>query len=662
MPKRRKNSKEDKGSDEPHKGLLMSCVHKSQLYATDEIQRGLDSESKSHTDSVSQDQLLLKNLKAKEDALSQMMAEEFQVGREKTKILQEELDKVRTSYEEDIQRYEADMLTVRQLAVDLQHNFEKLQNLTNVSPDPKPMHNELSGHSPTGQKASTRERVQHIQELNKSQRWEKPKDPAPIATSYEEDIQRYEADMLRVRQLAVDLQHHFEKLQILTNASPDPKPIQDEVSEEIPMKQRERVQHFHELNKPQIWEKPKYPASRSTSYQEDSQSFGADRLPIRQQVDNLPSMMCQPCGFSTSPATAGQLTSNVQDVPDKSSFTRSSPCLEMVVNGVKIPFVLDTGAKVTLLSHSLFLKSFSDIQMRDTTEIPWLKIRGGNGLRFPFKGYLELDFQAGDIEIMGKGVLIVKDDYFGTQYGLLGTNVISEIWKSVASFDNLESELDKLQDALTDPKPKTGRFSTSLATAGRLSGDVKDVPDKSSFVGPYTMVEMVVNGVKILFKLDTGSRVTLLSYSLFQNSFKDIQMRDKTKIPWLKIKAANGLEVPYQGYVVLDFQNGGFEIIGKAVLIVQDEDCCSTQHGVLGMNVIAEILKPVSTLEKLLSDLDKLQYLTDISPDPKPMETEVQEEIHKKPQALTWNRIRHFQGLKKPQRWRKPNDPWQQNN
>ncbi|KAF0025642.1 hypothetical protein F2P81_022523 [Scophthalmus maximus] len=515
------------------------------------------------------------------------------------------------------------------------------------------------------------------------------KEQEKVGASNQEDCPRYEVNILTVRQRPDHLRRELEKREITTNGSPDPKPMQNEVSEEIPTKQKdsswERVKHFQGLRRPQRWEKSKDPAPSSTSYQEDSQRYEADRLTMKQRVNNLPTMTCQHGGIPTSPATEGRLTSNVQDVPDGHSFLGNCPRLEMVVNGVKIPFILDTGAKVTLLSHSLFRKSFKDIQMRDRTEIPWLKIKAANGLTVPYQGYVVLDFQAGDIEIMGKGVLIVKNDCFGTRYGLLGMNVILEIWKSVSSVDNLECELDNLQsltNALPDPKPmeteepeeihthaspdpkpmqkevpeeiptkqkdltwkrirhflglrkpqrwKKPKCSTAPATAGRLTADVKNVPSKPSFVGPYTMVEMVVNGVKIPFMLDTGSPVTLLNHSLFRKSFKDIQMRDKTEIPFRKVKAANGLKTPTQGYVVLDFQNGDFEFMGRAVLIVEDEDCCSTQYGVLGMNVVAEIFKPVSTLGKLLRDLDKLQSPTNVPPAPKPMVTEVQEEIPQK--------------------------------
>lgn len=88
------NWKEDNGSDEPHEGLSMNCLHKTQLYATDQIQRELDSESKCHADSVSQNQLLLQNLRAEQDTACQKMTEEIQVGKGRKQILQKELDQV----------------------------------------------------------------------------------------------------------------------------------------------------------------------------------------------------------------------------------------------------------------------------------------------------------------------------------------------------------------------------------------------------------------------------------------------------------------------------------------------------------------------------------------------------------------------------------------
>ncbi|XP_041961507.1 uncharacterized protein LOC121719796 [Alosa sapidissima] len=64
-------------------------------------------------------------------------------------------------------------------------------------------------------------------------------------------------------------------------------------------------------------------------------------------------------------------------------------------------------------------------------------------------------------------------------------------------------------------------------------------------------------------------------------------MLDSSSISWLALKAANGLNIPYVGYAVLDFQIGGIDVKGKGVVIVRD-DCINTECGLLGMNVITD--------------------------------------------------------------------------
>ncbi|KAL2093598.1 hypothetical protein ACEWY4_010910 [Coilia grayii] len=64
-------------------------------------------------------------------------------------------------------------------------------------------------------------------------------------------------------------------------------------------------------------------------------------------------------------------------------------------------------------------------------------------------------------------------------------------------------------------------------------------------------------------------------------------MLDPSSISWLALKAANGLNIPYVGYAVMDFRVGGIEVKGKGVVIVRD-DCINTEYGLLGMNVIED--------------------------------------------------------------------------
>lgn len=52
----------------------------------------------------------------------------------------------------------------------------------------------------------------------------------------------------------------------------------------------------------------------------------------------------------------------------------------------------------------------------------------------------------------------------------------------------------------------------------------------------------------------------------------------------LTLQAANGLEVPYLGYAIMDFEVGGIQIPARRVVII--EDACLSSPLLLGMNVI----------------------------------------------------------------------------
>lgn len=90
-----------------------------------------------------------------------------------------------------------------------------------------------------------------------------------------------------------------------------------------------------------------------------------------------------------------------------------------------------------------------------------------------------------------------------------------------------------------------------------------------------------LKGVKVPCILDTG---------FFQKWFGHIHLRDKGNLYWLKLKAANGLMIPYTGYAILDFVIGGVRILDKGVVIVKDE-CLGPEKRILGMNVIKECWK-----------------------------------------------------------------------
>lgn len=135
-------------------------------------------------------------------------------------------------------------------------------------------------------------------------------------------------------------------------------------------------------------------------------------------------------GFTLpAPATVGQVDGEAA-APSKPSFIGECPAVEVTAEGVTIPCLLDTGSQVTLFSEAFFKKHFNK-QAEEKTKIEWLKLKAANGLRIPYVGYAMLDFQIGGIKIPDRGVLIVSDEIMGPEQGLLGMNVIGQVWNTV---------------------------------------------------------------------------------------------------------------------------------------------------------------------------------------------------------------------------------------
>ena len=90
-----------------------------------------------------------------------------------------------------------------------------------------------------------------------------------------------------------------------------------------------------------------------------------------------------------------------------------------------------------------------------------------------------------------------------------------------------------------------------------IHGEPVPRPD---IVGKCPEVIVDVEGVEIPCLLDTGSQVTLFSESFFQKWLGHIQLRNKEDLSWMELRAANGLNIPYTGYAVLDFAVGGVKV------------------------------------------------------------------------------------------------------
>jgi len=101
------------------------------------------------------------------------------------------------------------------------------------------------------------------------------------------------------------------------------------------------------------------------------------------------------------------------------------------INKCPVPFVLDTGSQVTLLSQSLFRKHLGGTGVTEAAETPWLVLRAANGLEIPYVGYALVDCMVGSIHVPEKGVIIVNDECLGPNKGILGMNIIQPVWSAL---------------------------------------------------------------------------------------------------------------------------------------------------------------------------------------------------------------------------------------
>ena len=68
------------------------------------------------------------------------------------------------------------------------------------------------------------------------------------------------------------------------------------------------------------------------------------------------------------------------------------------------------------------------------------------------------------------------------------------------------------------------------------------------------MVEVTIDGVKVEGLWDTGSQVTIMSEACFRENFCEDRLVHNNQ--FVKLVAANGLNIPYTGYFVADIHVG----------------------------------------------------------------------------------------------------------
>lgn len=108
---------------------------------------------------------------------------------------------------------------------------------------------------------------------------------------------------------------------------------------------------------------------------------------------------------------------------------------------------------------------------------------------------------------------------------------------------------------------------------------------QEGLIGDSPVVMVKILGGDIPFILDTGSQVTMLKQSTFHRLFGEQEAGLQDPSMWLRLKAANGQQIPYVGCIDVDLGIGTTVLPNCGIIVVKDH-CLLQTPGLLGMNII----------------------------------------------------------------------------
>lgn len=124
-----------------------------------------------------------------------------------------------------------------------------------------------------------------------------------------------------------------------------------------------------------------------------------------------------------------------------------APCphIDVLMGGVTVPCLLDSGSMVSTITESFFTEHFAQWGQERFHSCNWLQLWATNGLSIPYIGYLELTVTLCGKEIPGCGVLVVRDppNAPSAAPGILGSNILHRCYRKLfavygpALFDSL---------------------------------------------------------------------------------------------------------------------------------------------------------------------------------------------------------------------------------
>ncbi|VDI48097.1 Hypothetical predicted protein [Mytilus galloprovincialis] len=265
-------------------------------------------------------------------------------------------------------------------------------------------------------------------------------------------------------------------------------------------------------------------------------------------------------------------------------------------------------------------------QFAENVRPTWLKrelkkrIRGTHTISFnDIREEATLLMEDGDVQETSQQQDNRTDDFevpiFATQAKPSGTSDIAKVLEDLKSeLQSIKSEVKTLkeekQGAYRKPRDcyycgKTGHIKRNCRSFIRDQGSrsVGAGTNGSSLVkksvGSSPIVDMKIGDVVVSCILDTGSMVSTISESFFNKMLKSNFELHQDK-SWLRLRAANGLDIPYVGYIETDVYLPlfGETIKDRGILILKDSPGVNRKDssGLIGMNIISQCMDLFKTI------------------------------------------------------------------
>ena len=129
------------------------------------------------------------------------------------------------------------------------------------------------------------------------------------------------------------------------------------------------------------------------------------------------------------------------------------------------------------------------------------------------------------------------------------------------------------------------------------------------FVGTSPTVMARVHGVPVRSLLDTVSMVTLVTESFFKDKFESLLSNPHDASKLLKLQGANGLNIPYLGFVTATVEIGGSMIHECGIFIMKDTEATATMQKRVPCLIGTNILRQIPQYKNILHEESKKEKL-----------------------------------------------------